>query len=64
MTTRQTIGAVLGFTGVFINLSHPVVMMIFGITERYHGFLTWMLLGLVMTVVGLVLLSNREPHDR
>lgn len=53
MTTRQTIGAVLGLAGVIINLGHLVLMMIFRTSEPYHGFLTWVMFGLALTVVGL-----------
>ena len=64
MTTRQMIGAVLGLAGVLINLGHLVLMMIFGTTEPYHGFLTWVMLGLALTVVGLLLLARTGPRER
>ena len=64
MTTRQTIGAVLGLAGVVVNLGHLVLMMIFRTTEPYHGFLTWVMFGLVLTVVGLLLLAKTEPRER
>ncbi len=64
MTTRQMIGAVLGVAGVVINLGHLVLMMIFRTSEPYHGFLTWVMLGLVLTVVGLLLLARKEPRAR
>lgn len=64
MTTRQMIGAVLGLAGVLINLGHLVLMMIFRTAEPYHGFLTWVMLGLVLTVVGLLLLARKEPGER
>ena len=64
MTTRQTIGAVLGLAGVIINLGHLVLMMIFRASEPYHGFLTWVMFGLALTVVGLLLLARTEPRER
>lgn len=64
MTTRQVIGVVLGVAGVVINLGHLVVMMILRTTEPYHGFLTWVMLGLVLTVVGLLLLARTDRRKR
>lgn len=63
MTTRQVIGAVLGLAGVLINLGHLVLMMIFRTAEPYHGFLTWVMLGLALTVVGLLLLARKGPRE-
>lgn len=64
MTTRQTIGAVLGLAGVVVNLGHLVLMMIFRTTEPYHGFLTWVMFGLALTVAGLLLLAKTGPRER
>jgi hypothetical protein len=60
MTKRQTIGVVLGLAGVGINLGHIVLMMIFRTSEPYHGFLTWVMLGLALTFVGLLLLAKKR----
>lgn len=64
MSPRQIAGIVLGVAGVVINVGHLVLMMIFRTTEPYHGFLTWVLFGLGLTVVGLLLLSKSEPRQR
>lgn len=45
-----------------ISVGHLVLMMIFRTTERYHGLLTWMMLGLALTVIGLLLLAKSEPR--
>ncbi len=62
MTRKQTVGVVLGVAGVVISFGHLALMMIFRTTEPYHGFLTWVMLGLVLTVVGLLLLAKSEPR--
>ena len=64
MTTKQIIGAVLALAGVVINLGHLVLMMIFRTSEPFHGLLTWVVFGLVLTVVGLLLLARTEPRER
>ena len=43
-------------------MGHLVLMMIFETSEPYHGFGTWVMLGLGLTVVGLLLLRKNEPQ--
>ncbi len=62
MRTRQIVGIVLGSAGVLISVGHLVLMMIFQTTEPYHGLGTWVMLGLGLTVVGLLLLRKNEPQ--
>ncbi|MBA2525735.1 MAG: hypothetical protein H0V18_08135 [Pyrinomonadaceae bacterium] len=62
MTRKQTVGVVMGVAGVVISFGHLALMMIFRTTEPYHGFLTWTMLGLALTVVGLLLLAKSEPR--
>ena len=52
----------MGVAGVVISFGHLALMMIFRTTEPYHGFLTWTMLGLALTVVGLLLLAKSEPR--
>ena len=60
LKTRQIIGAILGVTGVLLSMGHLVWMSVRGINEPYHGFGTWVVLGLALTFVGLVLLRKSE----
>ncbi len=62
MTRKQTVGVVVAVAGVVISFGHLALMMIFGTTEPYHGFLTWVMLGLALTVIGLLLLRKGEPR--
>jgi hypothetical protein len=62
MQTRQIVGIVFGSAGVLISVGHLVLMMIFQTREPYHGFGTWLMLGLVLTVVGILLLRKNESE--
>jgi hypothetical protein len=58
--TRQIIGAILGIGGVLLSIGHLVWMSVRGINQPYHGFGTWVLLGLALTFLGLLLLRKSE----
>lgn len=60
MRTRQKLGVVLGAAGVAISIGHLVLMAIFNTREPYHGFTTWVMLGLGLAVVGIFLLSTKK----
>lgn len=60
MRTRQKLGGVLGAAGVAISIGHLVLMAIFNTREPYHGFTTWVMLGLGLSVVGIFLLSSKK----
>ncbi len=60
MKTRQIVGIVLGSAGVLISIGHLVLMMIFETREPYHGFGTWVMLGLALAVIGILLLRKKE----
>lgn len=62
MRTRQIVGIVLGVTGVVISIGHLVLMMIFQTREPYHGLETWVPLGLVLAVAGILLIRKNEPR--
>ena len=62
MTRKQTVGVVLGGAGIVISFGHLALMMIFRTTEPYHGFGTWVMLGLALTVIGVLLLHRGEPR--
>ncbi len=62
MRPKQRIGIVFGVAGVVISIGHLVLMMVFQTREPYHGFGTWVMLGLGLTVVGLLLLRKNEPQ--
>lgn len=49
---------VLAVAGVLLSIGHLVWMAVRGINEPYHGFGTWVLLGLALAVVGLLLLRK------
>ena len=48
--------------GVVISIGHLVLMMVFQTREPYHGFGTWVMLGLVLTVAGILLIRKNEPR--
>jgi hypothetical protein len=58
MSTRRILGIVIGVAGVVISLGHLVLMMIFRTEEPYHGLVTWVPLGLVLTVIGILLMRK------
>ena len=61
MKTRQIVGIVLGVAGVLINIGHLVLMAIFDTREPYHGFTTWVMFGLGLAVIGIFLISSKQP---
>ena len=60
MKTRQIVGIVLGVAGVVISIGHLVLMAIYNTREPYHGFTTWVMLGLGLAVVGIFLISSNQ----
>jgi hypothetical protein len=62
MRTRETVGIVMGAAGVLISVGHLVLMMVFNTREPYHGFTTWVLLGLGLAVVGTLLMRKKGPQ--
>lgn len=62
MQARQIVGIVLGSAGVLISVGQLVLMMIFNTNEPYHGFTTWVMLGLGLAVVGILLLRRKESE--
>lgn len=62
MRIRQTVGIILGVAGVLLSLGHLALMMIFNTQEPYHGFSTWVLLGLALAVTGILLISQDRPR--
>jgi hypothetical protein len=58
MSTRRFLGIVIGVAGVVISVGHLVLMMIFRTEEPYHGLVTWVPLGLVLTVIGILLMRK------
>lgn len=60
MQTKQIVGIVLGSAGVLISVGHVVLMMLFQIREPYHGFGTWLVLGLVLAIAGILLHRKNE----
>ena len=59
MKARQIVGVVLGSAGVLISVGHLVLMMIFDTREPYHGFTTWLMLGLGLAVIGIFLIRQK-----
>ena len=60
MKARQIVGIVLGSAGVLISVGHLVLMMIFDTREPYHGFTTWLMLGLGLAVIGIFLIRRKR----
>ena len=60
MKARQIVGIILGSAGVLVSVGHLVLMMIFKTSEPYHGFGTWVMLGLVLMIAGVLLLRKSE----
>jgi uncharacterized membrane protein YidH (DUF202 family) len=55
---RRTVGIILGVGGALVSVVHLAWMIVTREREPYHGFLTWVTLGLVMVVVGLALMGG------
>ena len=62
MKTRQVVGIVLGVAGAVISVGHLALMIVFEEREPYHGLQTWVPLGLILAVVGILLLRKKEPQ--
>ncbi len=59
MSTRRIVGVVLGIAGVVVTIGHLALMMIFP-QEPYHGLGTWVPLGLVLAVIGILLIRKND----
>lgn len=59
MKAKQIVGIVLGSAGVLISVGHLVLMMIFDTREPYHGFTTWLMLGLGLALIGIFLIRRK-----
>lgn len=64
MGVRQLVGIILGVGGALVSVGHLVWMFVTGNREPYHGFLTWVMLGLVMVAVGLALIGPDRRGGR
>jgi len=62
MKPRQIVGIVLGVAGVVISVGHLVLMMVFQTREPYHGLETWVPLGLLLVVAGVLLMRKSKPR--
>jgi hypothetical protein len=60
MRTQRIVGIVLGVAGVVITIGHLALMMIFRTEEPYHGIGTWVPLGLVLAVIGILLIGKND----
>ena len=60
MSTRRIVGIVIGVAGVVITIGHLTLMMIFRTEEPYHGLGTWVPLGLVLAVIGILLIGKND----
>ena len=60
MRTRRIVGIVIGVAGVVITIGHLALMMIFRTEEPYHGLGTWVPLGLVLAVIGILLIGKSD----
>jgi hypothetical protein len=60
MRTQRIVGIVLGVAGVVITIGHLALMMILRTEEPYHGIGTWVPLGLVLAVIGILLIGKND----
>ena len=63
MSTRRIVGIVIGVAGVVVSLGHLALMMIFRTEEPYHGLGTWVPLGLVLAVIGILLIGKKDGRQ-
>ena len=64
MGARRLTGIILGVSGALIGVVHLAVMILTRNREPYHGFLTWVMPGLVMVAVGLALMGSDRRGGR
>ena len=58
MGVKRLVGIILGVGGALVSVGHLVWMVAAGNRDPYHGFLTWVMLGIVMVAVGLALMGS------
>ncbi len=56
MNKRRFIGIVLALTGIVVSIGH----LISRTPERYHGHELLVVIGLALTVIGILLLSREK----
>ena len=55
---RQEIGVLFGALGVLSLLTHLALMIFTDLARRYHASEIWVVIGVLMTVGGLMLLGT------
>ena len=63
MSTQRIVGIVIGVAGVLISVGHLALMMIFRTEEPYHGIGTWVPLGLLLAVIGILLIGKNNGRQ-
>lgn len=58
MELKRLVGVILGVGGAVVTVGHLVWMFVTGEREPYHGFLTWVMTGIVMVAAGLALMGT------
>ncbi len=60
MGLRQYIGAVLGISGILINIVHFVMLFFSDKPEKYHDHFWIVGVGVLMAIGGLLLMSDKK----
>ncbi len=58
MELKRLVGVILGVGGAVVTVGHLVWMFVADDREPYHGFLTWVMTGIVMVAAGLALMGT------
>lgn len=62
MSTRQAFGIALAIVGLAVSIGHLVFAIFDRIPEKYHSHQAIVVLGFVLTIVGLLLLGTAKQR--
>lgn len=62
MSRRRIAGVVIGVAGAVISVFHITVLIVTREKEPLHGFWAWVMSGLILTFVGILLMSGDKKQ--
>lgn len=62
LTTTKLIGLIVAIIGITFSFVHFGLMIFTDLSLRYHNFVELVLIGVVITLAGIVLLGNYQKN--